>query len=252
MGAGASVDENGVVDDLQVNNDGGAILSPADLVGAGTVSATEIAAPDVHEKSAAAIEQATNAVSKTGITIEEGGVSPAAAGIRFEASQSALGDGAIEDTVPVESWKDGAGGGGGASGTNTETAAQEEYAFASLPEDQRVEASRMFDDCKDLMSHEQRKVAAHEIEMNLANVSVEDLASGSAGLVVVGAALSAAAEMAPEVTAAIGIVLLGVAQHLPYVCIAAGVLGSIVVAFEGKKILICVNGSKLRALLIDN
>jgi len=51
----------------------------------------------------------------------------------------------------------------------------------------------------------------------------------------VGAAVTSAADVAPEVCAAVGAVLGGVAAHLPYISIAAGALGAIVVAFRMSK-----------------
>eukprot|EP00968_Pinguiococcus_pyrenoidosus_P008306 scaffold581_cov263-Pinguiococcus_pyrenoidosus.AAC.13 len=82
--------------------------------------------------------------------------------------------------------------------------------------------SQLFSTVSDALSEKQIAAAAREAQ---AAISAVDGAEATRALATVGAAISSAADCAPEVLAAVGLALAGVAEHLPYISIAAGALG---------------------------
>ena len=104
-------------------------------------------------------------------------------------------------------------------------------AIAAVPDAQKQGAIAIFEKCKDSMTLEQISAAAADMKDTLANLA--DSNAGHSVVVVVGAAIATATACAPGIIAAVSEGLLDIATHLPYVGVAAGVLGGIIVAFRG-------------------
>ena len=104
-------------------------------------------------------------------------------------------------------------------------------ALAEIPEASKAQAVAIFDQCKDSMTPEQMSAAAADMKASF--VEIGDTETGHAIVVAVGSAITTASACAPGVIAVVSENLLTVAAHLPYVGVAAGVLGGIVIAFKG-------------------
>ena len=85
-------------------------------------------------------------------------------------------------------------------------------AVASLPDLQQGAAREMFSKAADVMASAQLAAAAKEVLDTAGSIDAGE--GGQAAVAAVGAAISTAARMAPEVTAMVGNVLLGIAEHL--------------------------------------
>ena len=84
-------------------------------------------------------------------------------------------------------------------------------AVASLPKLQQDSAAAMFDKAGSAMTSEQLTSAAQDVISSAGKIEAGE--GAQAAVAAVGAAINQAARMAPEVTAAVGTVRLGVAEH---------------------------------------
>ena len=181
-----------------------------DETSAEALAAAEVELQGELASAEAAAKQLSNVASETGTE------ALASAGDVAESSGVTAAAGVVGDGV--------------ADATNVGEAAVAD-AIAAVPDAQKQEAIAIFEKCKDSMTPEQMSAAASDMKETLANLADSD--AGHSVVVVVGAEITTATACAPGVIAVVSEGLLDIATHLPYVGVAAGVLGGIIVAFRG-------------------
>uniref|UniRef100_A0A7S3Y8G9 Uncharacterized protein n=1 Tax=Heterosigma akashiwo TaxID=2829 RepID=A0A7S3Y8G9_HETAK len=100
---------------------------------------------------------------------------------------------------------------------------------ASVSEDARESVGNMIEAVKDKLSPEQLSRAISEMQQSLPSLD------GGAVLVSCAASLEAASEMLPEVCAVVGATILAAGEHLPYLGVACGAIGTIMYTFRLSK-----------------
>jgi len=100
---------------------------------------------------------------------------------------------------------------------------------ALVGDNQKMALHDLITSVKEVMNSDQLKQAVSEIENTI------PLVTGDAVLVEISAALQAAALMAPEVVANVGMVLVQLGEHLPYMGVACAAIAGIMHAFKVSK-----------------
>ena len=113
--------------------------------------------------------------------------------------------------------------------TNVEIEQELSEIYLLVDESQKNAIKTMTQDVGPFMSNNKICVVLHDLKCNMHTLT------GDAILISFSSSLSIASDMAPEVASTVGIVLIGVAAHLPFIGVACAAVGAMAITFKMSK-----------------